>query len=416
MSIIAGGTDALVKFLAQRELEKRQAMLDALKISDTRQQQEAEQQRIAQGARGLDIQEANQKELRRQAEQQQKNLEAERAFRRASTMYQTQQPTEDAGQAAYDLMNEQGFRGIIDRQPGISVSRPEMAAPEAKPGEIPQLPISMGRTTITPDRFPSRGGAEYQMARARSADTAAEAERARQARADENEKQRQLAIMLKGMQDSTARAIAAGRQPDPADDAALAQFVTANPGALERLTSKQFERISPYLPQGFDVRKPLLTGATNQLADFDSAFTLIDNLRTKLTDPKNVAVTGPVAGRVGALIPGSRVRSIVQPAIDLFRQRIGKMLEGGVLRKEDEIKYEKMLPLVSDPLPEQIGKINNLLQTLESDKNAFIRAHSLQGQRVPSVSGVTPGAAPADGQLDNDALDALINAARGPKK
>src|SRR5262245_25803727 len=46
-----------------------------------------------------------------------------------------------------------------------------------------------------------------------------------------------------------------------------------------------------------------------------------------------------------------------QAMINLVKQLIGKTLEDGVLRKEDEIKYEKILPTIGDPNEVVISKL-----------------------------------------------------------
>ena len=49
------------------------------------------------------------------------------------------------------------------------------------------------------------------------------------------------------------------------------------------------------------------------------------------------------------------------------RQRIGKALEGGVLRKEDEEKYKKILPTITDDRGTSDSKIRGLRGALERD-------------------------------------------------
>jgi hypothetical protein len=49
-----------------------------------------------------------------------------------------------------------------------------------------------------------------------------------------------------------------------------------------------------------------------------------------------------------------------QAALDRVRQVIGKALEDGVLRKEDEKKYEKILATMSDPDQVVTSKLDGL--------------------------------------------------------
>jgi hypothetical protein len=64
------------------------------------------------------------------------------------------------------------------------------------------------------------------------------------------------------------------------------------------------------------------------------------------------------------------------------RQLIGKYMEGGVLRKEDEEKYEKMLPLVGDTVSQAQEKIKNVKQMLSDKTAGYIDAFGSQGYDV----------------------------------
>ena len=56
-----------------------------------------------------------------------------------------------------------------------------------------------------------------------------------------------------------------------------------------------------------------------------------------------------IGGDLRRIKPGSpEAETLKQALIDRVKQVIGKTLEGGVLRKEDELKYEKILPTVRD--------------------------------------------------------------------
>jgi len=63
---------------------------------------------------------------------------------------------------------------------------------------------------------------------------------------------------------------------------------------------------------------------------------------------KNQDIFGPVYGRVNAANPYDDKSQTIRAKLKTEAQAIGKYLEGGVLRKEDEKKYEEMLPKLSD--------------------------------------------------------------------
>lgn len=90
-----------------------------------------------------------------------------------------------------------------------------------------------------------------------------------------------------------------------------------------------------------------------QLAEYDTSLDDLAVLRTTVSGNK---ATGARA-KAGAMLPnavteftgwGADAKS-KQAVIDRVKQVIGKALEGGVLRKEDEVKYTKILPTIGDP-------------------------------------------------------------------
>ena len=97
--------------------------------------------------------------------------------------------------------------------------------------------------------------------------------------------------------------------------------------------------------------RAVTSGDANRMADFDTA---LNDLAT-LTREIPAGSTG-TAAKVGASLPnfitewtgaGATAKS-KQAVIDRVKQVIGKALEGGVLRKEDEYKYAKILPTIGD--------------------------------------------------------------------
>lgn len=99
--------------------------------------------------------------------------------------------------------------------------------------------------------------------------------------------------------------------------------------------------------------RPVVSGDANRIADIDSSIKDLAVLGGTLAGSH---ATG-AAAKVGASLPnfvseltgwGADAKS-KQATIDRVKQVIGKALEGGVLRKEDEYKYEKILPTIGDP-------------------------------------------------------------------
>jgi len=123
--------------------------------------------------------------------------------------------------------------------------------------------------------------------------------------------------------------------------------------------------------------RPVTSGDAKDLADVNEALKLAGRLNFKPSD------TG-IMPSIGASSPdwftnltgfgvGDKQR---QGIINLVKQIIGKGLEGGVLRKEDESKYEKMLPTMSDHPDVVKTKVANMITTLEQKRD--VRLNSLE--------------------------------------
>jgi hypothetical protein len=182
---------------------------------------------------------------------------------------------------------------------------------------------------------------------------------------------------------------AAGGSGAPSGDDALVDTIIAEPGLWDQLTPTVKGRIAAKLKakgyEGFG--KPMSDGAMKQVAESESAIDSLKDLRTTLQ--KNEQYLGPVAG-LSALNPYSGARK-AQSEIDLVRQRVGKALEGGVLRKEDEEKYKKILATLRDVPETAVYKIDQLIKTLENDIANFKHQQRLGGKRVAeSPSGGLP--------------------------
>jgi hypothetical protein len=107
--------------------------------------------------------------------------------------------------------------------------------------------------------------------------------------------------------------------------------------------------------------RAVTSGDAGRIAEFDTSLDDLKVLRDTVLpiDPKTGKATTRATGtsaKIGAMLPnavtdltgwGTEAKS-KQAVIDRVKQVIGKALEGGVLRKEDEYKYEKILPTIAD--------------------------------------------------------------------
>ncbi len=111
--------------------------------------------------------------------------------------------------------------------------------------------------------------------------------------------------------------------------------------------------------------RPVTSGDAGRVTDIDAALSDLGTLNTTLRSTDGA--TGPWAATAASL-PNAITATIGwgadaksrQATIDRVKQVIGKTLEGGVLRKEDEEKYAKILPTISDSPEVAASKLEDL--------------------------------------------------------
>ena len=167
----------------------------------------------------------------------------------------------------------------------------------------------------------------------------------------------------------------------------LVDAVIQNPNLWDSLTPTARTEIAPEVARRGGAAifgKPLSESAITKLADSRSAIASLRDLRAVLT--ANEQYIGPLAG-FQAVNPYSEGRK-AQADIDRVKQRVGKTLEGGVLRKEDEEKYKKILATLSDTPATAIYKVDQLIEDVTRDMDLFMDEQKKAGRRVESR--VTP--------------------------
>lgn len=108
-------------------------------------------------------------------------------------------------------------------------------------------------------------------------------------------------------------------------------------------------------------------GASQGQMDAQNAIDMTARLSSSLSGRQ---LTGPLKGLMG-LNPYATEQQDLQAEIDLARQIIGKFLEGGVLRKEDEEKYKKILPTMYDTQEVAQRKLENLVIELQNRQKQY---------------------------------------------
>ena len=164
------------------------------------------------------------------------------------------------------------------------------------------------------------------------------------------------------------------------DSISLAQTVLENPELFNQLTATEKGKIAPILYDlGFtNFGKPLSDTAIKEITQTETAIDSLNDLKEIINS--NLEYVGPISG-LQALNPFSPARK-VQADIDRVRQVVGKALEGGVLRKEDEEKYKKILATLTDTPETALYKINQLITDLQRNVSTYKNNQILSGKNV----------------------------------
>ena len=147
-----------------------------------------------------------------------------------------------------------------------------------------------------------------------------------------------------------------------------AKLVMNNPALLSNYTNTEKGKIIDELAKaGADTTSLEITALGNTaIKDISQSKDALDgllDLSAKIND--NLEYIGPIKG-LAALNPWSKARQ-VQSDINRIRQTVGKALEGGVLRKEDEEKYKKILATITDTPSTAQYKITQLISDIKSN-------------------------------------------------
>lgn len=121
------------------------------------------------------------------------------------------------------------------------------------------------------------------------------------------------------------------------------------------------------------VGRPVLSGDANRIAEMTTSLNAADSIGSEVKDPGTLSqIQSAFPNWVNNLTGGWSDDAKAQNAvIALVRQIIGKGLEGGVLRKEDEIKYKDILPQLGETKELVKDKLKLLKQRIE-DKRATL--------------------------------------------
>lgn len=121
----------------------------------------------------------------------------------------------------------------------------------------------------------------------------------------------------------------------------------------------------------------LSDGAIGRITDAQKALGGLDELEQIIN---NDFAGGAVQGRLRSINPFDETFQTQQASINRVKQIVGKALEGGVLRKEDEEKYAKILPTMNDRPEVARSKIMQLRNMIAEDMQRYTSTQSAYGK------------------------------------
>lgn len=138
--------------------------------------------------------------------------------------------------------------------------------------------------------------------------------------------------------------------------------------------------------------------AVDNVAQINQGLSQLDSLESSLEAKQDwLGIGGALANvpGVGNLIQRfDATPASLEAEIAMARQIIGKAMEGGVLRKEDEAKYAKMLPTIVDTLPVAKAKLAHVRSQLKANLGIYLRTQQQYGRRAPGAAPAAPQALP----------------------
>ena len=151
--------------------------------------------------------------------------------------------------------------------------------------------------------------------------------------------------------------------------------------------------------------RPVMSSDANRIIDLDASLNDLAILEQEISVPggtglaakAGAALWSPITEYTGV---GSEAKQR-QATIDRVKQVIGKALEGGVLRKEDEYKYVKILPTIIDPPEVAAKKVGGLRAAIRQRRVATLEGLADAGFDTSKFSDA-PASAPASADPDAD--------------
>jgi hypothetical protein len=126
-----------------------------------------------------------------------------------------------------------------------------------------------------------------------------------------------------------------------------------------------------------DQGRQVTSGDSNKIADYSTSLDDVAVLSSVVTATGDTGTLAKIQAKAPNWVTeitggwGAAAKSR-QAVIDRVKQVIGKALEGGVLRKEDEYKYEKILPTIGDVKSVVTTKLQGLEAAIKQRRQTLV--------------------------------------------
>jgi len=157
-------------------------------------------------------------------------------------------------------------------------------------------------------------------------------------------------------------------------------------GDIKQKEADYAMRMLGLAPQGGGGGKTLPAGALLKISDARKGLELLGGLGQQIT---TAGPLSPITGLIRGNNPWDKEGKSSEAAITTVKQIVAKALEGGVLRKEDELKYQKMMPTMTDTQDTVDIKIKYLSDALNTGIQTMIEGYQLGGYN-PYAGGEQP--------------------------
>tara|TARA_R100000808_G_scaffold12432_1_gene30899 strand:- start:3505 stop:4947 length:1443 start_codon:yes stop_codon:yes gene_type:complete len=188
----------------------------------------------------------------------------------------------------------------------------------------------------------------------------------------------------------------------------LARLVHQSPHVLQDLGAKVREAvIVEMMKQNLLPRIPIKDSMLTAIVDFDSSLHELADLSGLVADRPDLF--GPVKNWIYPYLIGTQTYEdwhTMSSKVGYVKQLVGKALEGGVLRKEDEEKYGRILAAMGDDPSVVESKIKMMLKSLKWKRDRFIHLAEISGRGLSAEDLETSDILPLD--VDTASFDEMI--------